>query len=533
MSKQKIIKPHEGFQEKFVASNLDVVFAGGAAAGGKTAGSVLASGYYVDNPSYRALYIRKNLSELTAGGGMLDEFQNLYPKELFKSITTSDSPEIEFKGGLRIVMTHLADDNIERLKERTKGWQYDAIFMDELTAYSFSAFTYLLSRNRGSSGEKSIFRCTTNPKKSCWVRKFIDWYVDADGYIDPERDGVVRYFFNSGTSVDDVVWGNTKEEVYNLCKHQIDRVIKEAEKAGIEISFENAIKSFTFYKGSIFDNKTQIERDPDYIGSLMATGAVSSEQLLGGNWNIDEDEEQEVPIGTNKALSIFDNEPNTNGKYYIVVDVAGEGENNFVATVWHGFHIIDLMSLTQSSSPDVLRSIRLLQEKYNIGDSNIVFDAVSIGDYIRGFIPAAIAYKGNMSPLSNGRQRYARLKDQCADKLIQMVNDRAISISENVYKRIYKDVTLKKTTTIKEEIVNEFGVLRWDKPTSTGKKQLLNKKQMGRMLRKGGSTDILDNMIMRMYPDLNYQHYTEKELGITQKRYDDQDDYIELEDFLN
>lgn len=533
MAKQKIIKPHEGFQEKFVRSNLDVVFAGGAAAGGKTAGSVLSSGYYIDIPSYRALYVRKNLSELTAGGGMLDEFQNLYPKDLFKSITTSDSPEVEFKSGSRVVMTHLADDNIERLKERTKGWQYDAIFMDELTAYSFSAFTYLLSRNRGSSGIKPMFRCTTNPKKSSWVRKFIDWYIDADGYIIPEKDGVVRYFFNSGTTVEDVVWGDTKEDVYNICKNVIDKVIYEAKKSGVDISYENTIKSFTFYKGSIFDNKTQIERDPNYIGSLMATGAVSSEQLLGGNWNIDEDDDQELPVGTNKALSIFDNEPNTGNKTYIVVDVAGEGENNFVATVWNGFHIIDLMSLTQSSPQDIIRAIKMLEEKYQIGDGNVIYDAIAIGDFLRGFFPSAIAYKGNMSPTQSGRQRYARLKDQCADKLIQLVNDRAISVSESVYKRMYKDNTLKKPTTIKEEIVNEFAVLRWDKPTSTGKKQLINKKQMGRMLRKGGSTDILDTMIMRVYPDINYQHYTEKDLGIKSPYRIDEDDYINLEDFLN
>ncbi len=168
---------------------------------------------------------------------MLDEFQNLYPKDLFKSITTSDSPEIEYKSGSRVVMTHLADDNVERLKERTKGWQYDAIFMDELTAYSFSAFTYLMSRNRGSSGIKPMFRGTTNPKKSSWVRKFIDWYIDADGYIIPERDGVVRYFFNSGTSVEDVVWGDTKEDVYNICKNVIDRVIYGAKKSGVDISY--------------------------------------------------------------------------------------------------------------------------------------------------------------------------------------------------------------------------------------------------------------------------------------------------------
>ena len=37
--KQKIIKPFEGFQEKFVRSNLDLVIGGGSMGGGSSSGS--------------------------------------------------------------------------------------------------------------------------------------------------------------------------------------------------------------------------------------------------------------------------------------------------------------------------------------------------------------------------------------------------------------------------------------------------------------------------------------------------------------
>ena len=55
-SKTKVIQPFEGFQEKFVRSNLDFVIGGGSMGGGKTAAAVMCSGEPSLDSRYRAVY---------------------------------------------------------------------------------------------------------------------------------------------------------------------------------------------------------------------------------------------------------------------------------------------------------------------------------------------------------------------------------------------------------------------------------------------------------------------------------------------
>lgn len=529
----KIITPHKGFQERFVRSSLDIVFAGGQGGGGKSAAMVMDSAYHIDRPEYRALYIRKTLSELAAGGGLVDEFKLLYPKKLIESITTSESPEVTFKGGAKAILTHMQDNNLDKLQERVKGWQYDTIYMDELTGYSYTTFTYLLSRLRGSSGAQPYFRGTTNPKKNSWVRKFIDWYVDEEGHIDPLKDGKVRYFFNEGNTPEEVIWGDSKEEVYMKAKNTIDRYLRLAE-GKVDISYENLIKSFTFYSGSIFDNQTLLERDPNYVGNLAATGGASADRLLGGNWNRDDDEQEQIPIPVNKALTIFDNDANPTNDKYITVDPAGEGENNMVMVIWYGFHVQDILILSTSTPAEVIRSIQIQQEKHDIGNMRVIYDGVSIGDYLR-VIPGAISFKGGVSATASGKHRFADLKTQCATKLIELIDEKIISIERSVAERLYLHQNIKQRMTIRDQIVNELGVLRYDKPMPSGKLKLINKRIMTRMLGKGLSTDIMDNFIMRMYPALNLNAVilNNKDLRDSINRGKASDEYVELDDFLN
>ena len=532
----KVISPHEGFQKRFVKSSLDVVFGGGQAGGGKTFASLLASAYHVEDPEYRALYVRKNLDDITAGGGMLDECKNIYDKQLISRITISDSPEVEFKSGARFVFTHMANESPNVLNERVKGWQYSGIFLDELTAYSWSTFTYLMTRNRGAAHIRPMFRATTNPKYKSWVRKFIDWYIDENGYIDPDREGVVRYFFNAGNSVDDVVWGMSKEEVYNKCKERIDRVLKDANKADptLNISYANMIKSFTFYRGSVFENKTLLSGNPDYIGSLAAAGAKQSEMLLGGNWNIDEEDEEKIPIPESKALSIFDNDPNITENRYLTVDIAGDGDDNLVILVWYGFHIQDWMAVSSSGSTQVVAAIRRMQEKHDIGNANVIYDGVGIGNYIKGYILGARPFMGNRTPTPSGKQRYFDLKTQCADKLIEMIDNGIISVDNAAANRQYKHKLIKYQITFKEEFVKELGVLRINEMKANGKLKCINKKEMGNMLGRGRSPDILDPCIMRMWIDLDYKALDTKPYSDYQQNNSPlADDEIDIFDFLD
>jgi len=529
-TKDKIIAPQEGFQEKFVESNIDVVFGGGAAGVGKTSAAVLAIAYYVGNPNYRALYVRKNLGELKGGGSMPEEFAKLYPEPLIARTTMSDNPEIEFVSGCKVVMTHMANENIHDITERVKGWQYDFIYMDELTAYQWNTFAYLMSRNRGSSGEKPLFRGTTNPKRNSWVRKFIDWYVDEDGFIDPLRDGVVRYFYYAGGTVEDVIWGDTPDEVYVRCKERIDRQMKASKTE--HLSPYDLIKSFTFYSGKLGDNKILLKDQPQYVGNLAMAGGTQAAQLLEGNWNVDMEEDSESLIYPQHMDNLFDNDYQITEKKYITVDIALQGDDNLVAMVWYGFHIKDIVVLSGTiTPPEAINAVQLLQQKHDIGNYNIIYDSIGVGSFFSGFFSGAVAFNSNFTPSKAGKARFSTLKAECAHKLSEMLDARAISIEKNLLDRIYKHKNAKESRTIRQELIRESKVLI-PKVSNNGKIGLITKKEMGAMLGKGNSPDLLDPMILRMYPDLDYVPNGIVPTGDTYMQGKD-DIHIDLEDFFN
>lgn len=207
--KKNIIRPFEGFQEKFVRSNLDFVVGGGCVASGKSSAAVLCVAEPSLDSRFRAVFLRNNLGDLKSGGGILDEFKKMYGG--YVNIVESGDPHVDFPSGARIDVTHIADQSKNKVLQRFKGRQYDFIYFDEGTGFTWECFCAVYTRNRGMAEWTGKVRMTTNPKRNHWLRKFLDWYIGADGYIIPERDGVVRYFYINGETVDDVVWGNTKE----------------------------------------------------------------------------------------------------------------------------------------------------------------------------------------------------------------------------------------------------------------------------------------------------------------------------------
>jgi hypothetical protein len=495
-----------------------------------TSAAVLAIAYYVGNPNYRALYVRKNLGELKGGGSMPEEFAKLYPEPLIARTTMSDNPEIEFVSGCKVVMTHMANENIHDITERVKGWQYDFIYMDELTAYQWNTFAYLMSRNRGSSGEKPLFRGTTNPKRNSWVRKFIDWYVDEDGFIDPLRDGVVRYFYYAGGTVEDVIWGDTPDEVYVRCKERIDRQMKASKTE--HLSPYDLIKSFTFYSGKLGDNKILLKDQPQYVGNLAMAGGTQAAQLLEGNWNVDMEEDSESLIYPQHMDNLFDNDYQITEKKYITVDIALQGDDNLVAMVWYGFHIKDIVVLSGTiTPPEAINAVQLLQQKHDIGNYNIIYDSIGVGSFFSGFFSGAVAFNSNFTPSKAGKARFSTLKAECAHKLSEMLDARAISIEKNLLDRIYKHKNAKESRTIRQELIRESKVLI-PKVSNNGKIGLITKKEMGAMLGKGNSPDLLDPMILRMYPDLDYVPNGIVPTGDTYMQGKD-DIHIDLEDFFN
>jgi hypothetical protein len=499
--KRKEIKPQEGGQERFVRSNVDVCIFGGILNCGKSSGSVLSVAEYLRIPEFKALFLRRNLDDQKRGGGLVEEFRAFYTN--FVNITTSESPRATASTGAWVDFTHIADENPKKVIERFKGAQYDYIYFDELTSFDFSTFTYLMTRNRGKAGIGGKFRATTNPKKSHWLRTFLDWYIDPDGFIYDERDGKVRYFFVSGQDVQSVVWGNTKEEVYNLCKVDIDRKLKELNKnkKGLIFTYQNLIKSFVFYKGNMAENIASLGNNMDYAGSVAASGGAMSQQLIEGNWNIDENENpDDIPLPTNVANNVFMNDPQTNNDWFITTDLAAEGSDNLVAIVWNGFHVKDILIIETSTPVQNAQHIVVLAEKWNVPLSQVIFDGTN-GMYLKDYITEARPFKSRNSAIGLYKATYMYMKNECAYRLIEMIRNNGISFDDKVANKRYVHKKLHGETTIRNEFVQECYVLRF-REDKGGRKALFGKKEMNQMLGHGRSMDLLDCFIMRMRPIL-------------------------------
>lgn len=515
--KSKIIQPQAGFQEQFVSTNLDFVLGGGGLGTGKSYAAGLSIADAVWDGRFRGLFLRNNLGDARAAGGLLDTLRDIYGS--YVEIVESGEPRATFPSGARIDVTHVADQSRDKVLQRFKGRQYDFIYFDEMNGFTWDCVMAIYSRNRGTAAWTGKVRGTTNPDKNSWIRIFIDWYIGADGFIREDRNGVVRYFYINGETVNDVVWGDSKEEVYQKCKIGIDRVLKKINGKNGTSTYEDLIKSFTFYLGRISENKAMMGDNKGYVGSVALTGGRSAQQLLEGNWNVSPDTDLNAPIQPYMAASVFDNDPCINNDKWITVDLADVGDDNTIILVWNGFHVIDYKILPKSMPRMNADKILYMAQAYDVADSHIIYDATR-AVYVNDYIPDAVPYLSGKSPRGKYARAASRLKDEVYLRLVDMIKNGRISFSDKIANAIYLHDNMSIPITIQAEFIEECSVVRFDEGVN-GKKQLLSKKQMNKLLGKNRSMDLLDACSMRMLPILDSEAGQELYYGVEEQYNDD------------
>jgi hypothetical protein len=498
-------------------------------------GKTFAAALSVAEPSrdsrFRGLFLRNNLGDAKASGGIIDTFKEIYG-DLIETVESGE-PRVRFKdSGARIDITHVADQSRDKVLQRFKGRQYDFIYFDEGTGFTWECFTAIYTRNRGTSSWTGKVRMTTNPDKNHWLRKFLNWYIGVDGFIIPEREGVVRYFFMNGERVEDVVWGDTKKEVYQKCKITIDRTLAKINGKTGTATYEDMIKSFTFYLGKMSENKASISNNSGYAGSVAVMGGRNAQQLLEGNWNVSPEEDEDAPITMSMANSVLMNDPQINGDKWVTCDLADTGTDNFLAIAWDGFHIIDILVLGQTTPKMNAERLEIFAASHNISNSHIIYDAIR-GTYINDYIPDAQPFVSYRQPMGlYGRMAY-NLKTECYMRFVEAVKRGYISIDEKVAKRVYEHQKIKDNILIADEFVEECAVIRF-KDMPSGKKQLFSKKEMNQHLGKNRSMDLCDPIAMRFYPCLAFPYG--EELEKTAKAFiaeEDNDTYYRRENIYN
>lgn len=487
---------------------------------GKTFAAVLSVAEPSLDSRFRGLFLRNNLGDAKAAGGILDTFKDVYADSV--EVVESGEPRVTFPSGAKIDVTHVADQSYSKVMQRFKGRQYDFIYFDEGTGFEWSCFTAIYTRNRGTAAWTGKVRMTTNPDKNHWLREFIDWYIGADGFIREDREGVVRYFYIAGETVKDVVWGDTKEEVYRKCRIDIDRKLAKINGMTGKATYRDMIKSFTFYLGRMSENKASIGNNGGYAGSVAVSGGRNAEQLLEGNWNVSPNEDLDAPISSHDANQVFMNDPQRNNDRWVTCDLADTGTDNFLCLAWDGFHVFDYLILKQSTPRQNAERLEMFAAQHNISNTHIIYDAIR-GTYINDYIPDAIPFFSYYAPRGlYGRMAY-NLKAECYMRLVEAIKQGYISFSEEVANRTYEHQKLRTPITIQNEFIEECLVVRF-KDMPSGKKALFSKKEMNAKLGKDRSMDLLDPCAMRFLPCLEYPYGEELEKTTIEEDVDYDDD---------
>lgn len=245
-------------QEEFLTTAADIALYGGSAGAGKSFSLLLIPLYHIDNSKFKAIFFRRSQVEIRSPGGLWDESMELYrhvgghPRQQYLDWT--------FPSGATVKFAQLENDNAIY---NYQGSQVGLLIFDELTHFSEKQFFYMLSRNRSSSGMKPFVRMSTNPDKDSWVRKFIDWWIDDNGFPIAERSGIIRYFVRIDNKT---IWADNPAELAALGYTEP--------------------KSFTFVPAKLTDNQILMQNDPGYLANLQAQNKVERAKLLDGNWNI-------------------------------------------------------------------------------------------------------------------------------------------------------------------------------------------------------------------------------------------------------
>lgn len=302
-----IIKPQAGPQTQFLSCPADICIYGGEAGGSKTFSLAMEGTRNIAVPGSQSVIFRREATDLR-DGGMWDEFLPIY-----KAIgCKANASVLRFtypKGGfLKLSGLQLESDIYSE-----QGKQYGFIGFDELTHFTSKQFFYLLSRNR-SVVVHPYLRGTCNPDPDSflvngnngWGSGLISWWINDEGFADPERNGVIRYMTKVGDEVD---FADTKAELLDRHYESLNNRFGRMNEGEAIITWKEfcktAVQSITFIKSSIYDNKELLKKDPSYLAKLANLDAVEKARLVDGNWRA----KHEGSIFKRKMFQYYDADP--------------------------------------------------------------------------------------------------------------------------------------------------------------------------------------------------------------------------------
>ena len=455
----------------------------------------------INNPNFQALLLRKETKDLDS---LINDSYKLYSDfgDYNKSL---NDMTWNFHNGGWLKFSYYAG-SYQAFKDRFQGRQYAYVGIDEITQCEYKKFKYLITVNRNASHIRSRFWGTCNPDPDSWVRKFIDWWIDDDGYAIPERCGKVRYCYMDGDSPDSIFWGNTREEVYEQCKDIIDPLWNDKLEAIYSpmgmTRLDVYIKSVTFIRADVSENIKLLTSDPSYLGNLAQQDEEQRMRDLQANWNWKAAGDDMIKYDDMEAF--FHNPIQLgDGIRRTSADIAFTGGDNFVMWLWIGNHIKDLVVM-RLDPKTVVSVVHTKLREWGVEEKNFTYDMQGIGQYFKGFFKDAMPFNNQMAPIAQNREEeegikylYKDLKSQAAWSFYKDIKELTISIDSGLLQRKYSGNGYKNWT-LERILQKERKAIRRDESGDDRGFRILPKKIAKKYV--GHSPDFIESCYYWEYP---------------------------------
>ena len=497
----KLIIAQAGGQNNMLMSDADITIGGGSRGGSKSFSLLMYALYNITDPNYRAIILRKTLDDLS---DLADTSNMLYQDYGTYNRSKNDMTWNFNAGGWLKFSYH--DDDYQSFHDRFQGKQYAYIGIDEITQMSYQKFKYLITTNRNAFHYRNHVFGTCNPDPDSWVAKYIDWWIGEDGLPIRERDSVVRYCFMPSDYVEDVIWGDSKQEVFEKCKGVIMQHWKpQFERYGSPQDL--FVKSVCFTEARLEENVMLMSSDPTYLANLVNQSEEQRSRDLDGNWKFKSAGDDIIKLADMDRF--YNNAEQTgDGKKYITCDVAFDGGDQCVFILWVGNHVEDIY-VCQKDARETLGIAQALLERWGVREENFAYDLLGIGHIFKGFFKRAVPFNAKEGVERKYKGMYYNINAQAAYLFADHIKDGTYSINSELLERRFSGKNYKKM--LFREILNqERRCIRFreDDPSRLIDKSTGMKRMIGR------SPDFIDAMKMREVFNIKQIHHKPRNLGL-------------------
>ena len=229
---------------------------------------------WANDPKYNGYCIRQHSNDLMKAGGLFQEAIGLY-EQVYPDIKVKIKDQmIVFPSGASVSFSHYENDAAGK---KYQGLQLSNVFYDEATHADEKHIWWLLSRLRTSANMTPGIWLSCNPDPDSYLFEWVKWWLYPEGHpqhgiADPDKNGITRYVLRRGS---DMYWGDTPEEL-----------IVRYGKPELPLDHKKQVKPIAFQVllGTLKDNPTLMEMQPEYMSNLEAMPEVEMRRLLLGDW---------------------------------------------------------------------------------------------------------------------------------------------------------------------------------------------------------------------------------------------------------